>query len=110
MSLVDVRLDCLASPARARSLLTVRAAISSALSSLLPRFFSPSLMCSYCRSRLEFHACWGIATSSSRSLPETPTQRPVSLDQEVLGPALAGGSGIRTERDGSADSRHSWSS
>ena len=36
-----------ASPALARSLFTVRAAISSALSSLVPRFFSPDLMCLY---------------------------------------------------------------
>ena len=39
------------SPARARCLLTVRAAISSARG--LPRFSSDSLMCSYWRLRLE---------------------------------------------------------
>src|SRR3954468_11640434 len=60
MSLVDERLDVLASPARARSLLTVRAAISSASSSLRPRSSKPSLMCSYCRSRFLLHACCGI--------------------------------------------------
>jgi hypothetical protein len=43
--------DVLASPLRARSLLTVRAAISSALSSDEPRSRSESLMCSYCRAR-----------------------------------------------------------
>jgi hypothetical protein len=51
MSSFDSRLDSLASPARARSLLTVRAAISLAFSSLVPRSSSPSLMCSYWRSR-----------------------------------------------------------
>src|SRR3954469_23598334 len=63
MSLTELRLACLASPARARSLLTVRAAISSAVSSDSPRFFSPLLMCSYWRSRLAFHAFCGIWTS-----------------------------------------------
>src|SRR5438270_12395697 len=53
----------LASPDRARSLFTVRAAISSAVSSLRPRSRSPSLMCSYCRSRLELHAFCGIVPS-----------------------------------------------
>src|SRR4051794_30801609 len=60
MSSVELRLDSFASPARARSLLTVRAAISSAVSSLRPRSTNSSLMCSYCRSRLLLHACWGI--------------------------------------------------
>src|ERR1700680_707253 len=61
MSSIDVRLASLASPARARSLLTVRAAISSARSSGCPRSSGPSLMCSYCRSRLGDHALTGIA-------------------------------------------------
>ena len=43
MSSIELRLACLASPARARSLLTVRAAISSAVSSLSPRFFEAFL-------------------------------------------------------------------
>src|SRR4051812_40460313 len=60
MSSVDVRLAVLASPARALSLLTVRAAISSALSSGSPRSSKPSLMCSYWRSRLLFHARCGM--------------------------------------------------
>src|SRR4051794_26828861 len=51
MSVFDSRLGSFASPWRARSLLTVRAAISSALSSDLPRSSRLSLMCSYCRSR-----------------------------------------------------------
>src|SRR6478672_1719587 len=60
MSSVEVRLACLDSPCRARSLFTVRAAISSASSSLRPRSSRPSLMCSYCRSRFFDHCCWGI--------------------------------------------------
>ena len=45
---------------RARSLLTVRAAISSAVSSLSPRFFRPALMWRYWRSRFLLQACCGI--------------------------------------------------
>src|SRR5438270_10507962 len=52
MSLVEVRDRSRDSPARARSLLTVRAAISSARSSDAPCSRSLSLMCSYCRPRL----------------------------------------------------------
>src|SRR5438105_4714219 len=55
MSLVDTRLGRFASPLRARSLLTVRAAISSASSSGRPRSSRLSRMCSYCRSRLRLH-------------------------------------------------------
>jgi hypothetical protein len=51
MSSVEERLAVRASPDRARSLFTVRAAISSALPVLSPRLFALSLMCSYCRSR-----------------------------------------------------------
>jgi hypothetical protein len=51
MSCFDVRLAVLASPDRARSLFTVRAAISSARLVLSPRCPALSLMCSYCRSR-----------------------------------------------------------
>src|SRR5579859_5267155 len=51
MSCIDVRLAVLASPDRARSLFTVRAAISSARLVLSPRSMALSLMCSYCRSR-----------------------------------------------------------
>src|SRR5690606_19703843 len=61
MSLTDVLLFCRDSPDRARFLFTVRAAISSARSSLVPFFFAPDLMCSYCRSRFLDHACCGIA-------------------------------------------------
>src|SRR5947209_17067175 len=52
MSWVDVRDRLRDSPERARSLLTVRAAISSARLSLDPRSSCESLMCSYCRARL----------------------------------------------------------
>src|SRR3954454_23760295 len=60
MSRVDVRDDSRASPLRARSLLTVRAAISFARFVEAPCFFSLSLMCSYCRSRLLLQAFCGI--------------------------------------------------
>src|SRR3954447_4826814 len=50
-SLIDERLAVFDSPARARSLFTVRAAISSARSVDTPRFLALALMCSYCRSR-----------------------------------------------------------
>jgi hypothetical protein len=51
MSRVDARERCRDSPLRARSLLTVRAAISSARPSDAPCSFWLSLMCSYCRAR-----------------------------------------------------------
>src|SRR4051812_6214864 len=60
MSSTEERLAVLASPARARSLFTVLAAISSARSSGRPRSSKPSLMCSYWRSRLAFHAFCGM--------------------------------------------------
>src|SRR3954454_9428183 len=63
MSRREVRDDSLASPLRARSLLTVRAAISLAFLVDAPCSFSLSTMCSYCRSRLALHAL-GIASSS----------------------------------------------
>src|SRR5262245_7486389 len=52
MSRREVRLFLRASPVRARSLFTVRAAISSARLALVPRASSLFLMCSYCRSRV----------------------------------------------------------
>src|SRR3954462_1811278 len=55
MSRVDERELSFASPFRARSLLTVRAAISFARLVERPCFFSASLMCSYWRSRLALH-------------------------------------------------------
>src|SRR4051812_39562690 len=60
MSRVDVRDGRLfVSPARARSLLTVRAAISFARFVEAPCFLAPSLTCSYCRSRLLLQASSG---------------------------------------------------
>jgi hypothetical protein len=56
MSWVEVRERLLASPERARSLLTVRAAISFARFVERPSFFSDFLMCSYWRSRFALHA------------------------------------------------------
>ena len=52
MSCFDVRLAVLASPDRARSLFTVRAAISFARPLLSPRRSALVSMCRYCRSRL----------------------------------------------------------
>src|SRR5438105_2367751 len=52
MSLIDVRERVRLSPLRARPLLTVRAAISSARFSETPRLRSLPLMCSYWRARL----------------------------------------------------------
>src|SRR5947209_13762781 len=52
MSLTDVRDRVRDSPERARSLFTVRAAISSARLSLAPRPRWLCLICSYCRARL----------------------------------------------------------
>src|SRR5437773_4948021 len=51
MSCVEVRDRWRDSPERARSLFTVRAAISSARPSEVPRSFWDCLMCSYCRAR-----------------------------------------------------------
>src|SRR5690349_15584373 len=67
MSRRDCALACFASPCWARSLLTVRAAISSATFSLLPRDFTLSLMCSYWRSRLPLQAL-GMSFSSMLAL------------------------------------------
>jgi hypothetical protein len=52
------------SPASARCLLTVRAAISFARFVDRPCSCSDSLTCSYCRSRLALHDPWGIALTS----------------------------------------------
>jgi hypothetical protein len=56
MSRVDERDAVLASPERARSLLTVAAATCFARFVEAPRFLALSLMCSYCRSRFSLHA------------------------------------------------------
>src|SRR5262245_6290922 len=57
MSRTDVRLALRDSPVLARFLFTVRAAISSARRSPVPRPFPRSVIRSYCASRLSFHAC-----------------------------------------------------
>jgi hypothetical protein len=57
MSRVELRDEVRASPLLARSLFTVRAAISFARPVEAPRFFALSLMCSYWRSRLLLQAC-----------------------------------------------------
>src|SRR5438105_2776707 len=62
-SVRESREDCRASPERALSLLTVRAAISLARFVDAPRSRALSLTCSYCRSRLPDHACCGILHS-----------------------------------------------
>jgi hypothetical protein len=49
--MVDVGLAVFASPDRARSLFTVRAAVSFARPVLSPRCFALALMCSYCFGR-----------------------------------------------------------
>ena len=67
MSWVEVLLAVLASPERARSLFTVRAAISSARLVLSPRCFALALMCSYCRSRLGLDPL-GIAATSPAAI------------------------------------------
>lgn len=62
VSLTELRLAVFDSPCWARSLFTVRAAISLARYSLSPRSKALSLMCSYCRSRL------GLIREHARSL------------------------------------------
>jgi hypothetical protein len=71
MSCFDVRLAVLASPDRARSLFTVRAAISSARLVPSPRCSALVLMCSYCRSRFGL-APLGISATFRRQRSDTP--------------------------------------
>src|SRR5437879_5782475 len=74
-----------ASPWRALSLLTVRAAISSATSLLSPRSRSPSFTCSYWRSRFCDQASWGMdPTSSSLSEPVFPSVEAVKQSRSGL--------------------------
>src|ERR1700722_6150131 len=79
MSSVEVLLFVRDSPLRARSLLTVRAAISSATSFERPSLSSLSLMCSYWRSRFLLHVWVGICVPHSPSrggrLPRPPLCR-----------------------------------
>jgi hypothetical protein len=56
--------DDFVSPASARCLLTVRAAISFARFVERPCFFSESLMCSYCRSRFALHDSGMVCATS----------------------------------------------
>src|SRR5436190_11047665 len=62
------------SPAFLRCLLTVRAAISFARFVDLPDFFSDSLTCSYCRSRLSLQD-FGIVEPPSVAQTEVPGLR-----------------------------------
>src|SRR5581483_10956043 len=64
--------DDFVSPACERCLLTVRAAISFARFVDRPCFFSESLMCSYCRSRLALHAS-GMCVRPPGWFPGRPT-------------------------------------
>src|ERR1044072_4657938 len=66
MSSVEMRLFVRASPERARSLFTVRAAISVARRSLAPRSRAPSLMCLYCLSRFELDPLGMVCTFSPK--------------------------------------------
>src|SRR2546421_1081795 len=75
MSPVEVLLARRDSPVRARSLFTVRAAISSATPGGRPRVRRPSFTCWYCRSRLLPQACCGIGASFSE-LRMRPDQAP----------------------------------
>src|SRR5215211_7324163 len=69
MSRVDERDAVFASPLRARSLLTVAAAICFARFVDVPPFLALSLMCSYWRSRLLLQAFCGMWISPLGSLP-----------------------------------------
>src|SRR5215207_7873804 len=97
MSCVDVRERWRDSPLRARSLLTVRAAISSARDSEAPCSFWLSLMCSYWRARLvPFLTPRGGIGGSFRCVKEglpgirRPNARPVGEPEpKRLGAGLA---------------------
>src|SRR3954470_19175302 len=73
MSPRELRDDVFASPDRARSLLTVRAAISFARFVDAPCSFSLSTMCSYWRSRLALQAFCGMSLLSLVPLARTHT-------------------------------------
>src|SRR5688500_7427434 len=77
--------DSFASPLRARSLFTVRAAISWALSSEAPSCFRPFLMCSYWRSRFALHAFCGMTPPSSLTSRGFPLRAgSIAFEREVL--------------------------
>src|SRR5690242_8184313 len=75
MSSVEVLLASFDSPARARSLLTVRAAICSAVDSSRPWSSSPSLMWSYWRSRFLLHPCGMVPPSGLGVALDVPAAR-----------------------------------
>src|SRR5215210_8354709 len=92
MSCRDVRDDSFASPVRARSLFTVRAAISLAFSVEAPCFLTLSLTCSYCRSRLLLQAFWGMRSLLGRvrrGCPEGPFLC-LGFERRVLDVVLGG--------------------
>ena len=89
MSVRESRDDVFASPARARSLLTVRAAISSPCPPTVPRSSRLSLMCSYWRSRFALQALRRHLTP-----PSSWREESFPLSARVM-PSRAGGSGRR---------------
>jgi hypothetical protein len=93
MSRVDVRLAVFDSPDRARSLFTVRAAISSARPVFSPRRFALAVTCSYCRSRLGLDP---RGTSATSQLPLWHASRPVLLPRQ---PAFMPGSTVMTSQE-----------
>jgi hypothetical protein len=91
MSLADARLAVFASPERARSLFTVRAAVSAVWPVLSPRCFALALMCSYCRSRCGWilWACQLLpVTATGASSPGEPGYRAESLAELGCSPAV----------------------
>src|SRR5262245_33174272 len=74
MSLTDERLAVFASPDRARSLFTVRAAISLARPVDAPRFFALALMCSYCRSRFGLEPAGMTSSRLRTALEDSPVR------------------------------------
>ncbi len=85
---MDDRLVVLASPDRARSLLTVRAAISSALAVLSPRCLALFLMCSYCRSRFGLDPL-GRGSTSWQLVPALPRRVGRATTQQEAGQSRA---------------------
>ena len=82
---LDLRERCdLVRPSELRCLFTVAAAICFARFVLRPRFFSPSLMCSYCRSSLLLHAC-GITKPPGAKDAEGIPLRELAVDGWPVG-------------------------
>ena len=107
--------DSLASPFRARSLFTVRAAISSAVSSDSPRSRAESLMCSYWRARFVPFSTprGGMARLSSVdfAVPRRRTRAPVRETSrvEVSAVAASGNSGVWPDDERRGDVHRWWS-